>query len=147
MSDQATTPIRANRRLHVFVQYASAGAAATALHYAVLFTLVNTSLLSPGPASAGGALCGAIASYLLNRQFAFAGTAAGHRQALPRFLVVALVGAGMNGVMVLVGAMALHIHYLLAQALATIVVLGTTYRFNRSWTFLEYPQRRGGNES
>jgi putative flippase GtrA len=72
---------------------------------------------------------------LINRRLAFSGTTARHQDALPRFLLVAVVGAVINGALVWTGSNLLGMHYLVAQALATILVLGITFQLNRSWTF------------
>ena len=118
-----------------FFWYAVAGGAATAVHYAVLLVLVEVFSLSPALAAACGALCGAAAAYLINRRLAFSGTSIRHHQALPRFLVIAVVGAAINGALVWAGVHLLEWHYLAAQIVATVLVLGLTYRLNRSWTF------------
>jgi putative flippase GtrA len=118
-----------------FIRYALTGGVATAVQYAVLLTLVEW-LGVPAPWAAGlGALCGAALGYLGNRHFTFQGSAASHGQAVPRFLLVALAGAALNGLIVWLGTQALGWHYLAAQVLATLVVLGLGYRLNRSWTF------------
>ncbi len=81
-----------------------------------------------------GALCGALVAYLGNHQFTFSSTAR-HRTALPRFLLIATIGAMLNGVIVWVGTTVLAWHYLLAQIAATVLVLFLTYELNRKWTF------------
>ena len=118
-----------------FFWYALAGGIATASHYAVLLVLVEVFDRSAAPSSSAGALVGAITAYLVNRQLAFRGAGAGHSQALPRFMLVAVLGAVLNGALVWTGTHALGWHYLAAQVAATILVLGLTYRLNRSWTF------------
>ena len=118
-----------------FFWYAVAGGMATAVHYAVLLLLVEVFAMSPAPAAACGALSGAAVSYIVNRRLAFSGTAARHQQALPKFLLIALAGAALNGGLVWAGVQVFGWHYLAAQAVATLVVLGLTYRLNRSWTF------------
>ena len=120
-----------------FFWYTVAGGIATAVHYAVLIALVELSDLSAAPSATLGALCGAAVSYLLNRRMTFAGSSAGHVQALPRFMAIALLGAALNGALVWLGVQQLGWHYLLAQALATVLVLGLTFRLNRLWTFAQ----------
>ena len=120
-----------------FFWYIVAGGIATAVHYAVLIALVESSSLSAAPSAAIGTLCGAGVSYLLNRRMTFAGSSAGHVQALPRFMAIALLGAALNGAMVWLGVQQLGWHYLLAQVLATVLVLGLTFRLNRLWTFAQ----------
>lgn len=118
-----------------FARYTLAGGIATAVHYAVLLALVEVLHLPPAPAAAIGALCGAAVAYVGNRRFTFTDTTAAHSRALPRFLLVAVVGAALNGLIVWVGNNVLGWHYLFAQALATLLVLFLTYRLNRHWTF------------
>ena len=108
---------------------------ATVVHYVVLLVLVELAGLPAAPAAVMGALCGAVSAYMINRSITFTSSAASHQQALPRFMLVAAAGAALNGALVWGGVQWLHWHYLAAQALATVLVLGLTYRLNRSWTF------------
>ena len=120
-----------------FFWYIVAGGIATVVHYAVLIALVELFAFDPAPSAAFGALCGAIVSYLLNRRVTLVGSSAGHVHALPRFMAIALLGALLNGVLVWIGVQQLGWHYLLAQALATVLVMGLTFRLNRLWTFAQ----------
>ena len=117
-----------------FVRYTLVGTVATGAHYAVLVTLVEVLRLPPAHASALGALCGATVAYLANRRFTFSSTAR-HRQVLPRFLLIAALGAALNGLMVWVGTSVLGWHYVVAQGVVTAAVLILTYSLNREWTF------------
>ncbi len=119
----------------VFFWYTLAGGIATAVHYAVLLILVEVFRLPPSSSAVAGALCGAAVSYVVNRHLTFPGAAVRHQLAVPKFLAVAIVGALINGALVWAGVHWLGWHYLLAQAVATLLVLGLTYRLNRSWTF------------
>jgi putative flippase GtrA len=120
-----------------FFWYIIAGGIATAVHYAVLIALVEWAGLSAAPSAFIGALTGAVVAYLVNRHITFAGSTARHRQAVPRFMAIALVGAVLNGALVWLGVQQLGWHYLVAQALATVLVMGLTFRFNRLWTFAQ----------
>lgn len=115
-------------------RYASVGAIATAGHCALLIMLVETIRLQPGPCAALGSLLGALVAYLGNRRFTFL-TRAPHLRAAPRFLAVAALGAALNGLIVWAGVSVIGLHYLLAQAFATCIVLFITYWLNRVWTF------------
>jgi putative flippase GtrA len=120
-----------------FFWYIVAGGIATAVHYAVLIALVELSGMAAAPSASIGALCGAAVSYLVNRRITFTGSSSNHSQALPRFMAIALLGALLNGTLVWLGVQQLGWHYLLAQALATVLVLGLTFRLNRIWTFAQ----------
>ncbi|MGB4118212.1 MAG: GtrA family protein [Polaromonas sp.] len=120
-----------------FFWFIVSGGIATALHYAVLIALVEVVGLSAAPAAAIGTLCGAAVSYALNRRVTFAETATRHSQAVPRFIAVALLSAFLNGVLVWTGTHVLGWHYMVAQALATVLVMGLTFRLYRNWTFAQ----------
>ena len=120
-----------------FFWYIIAGGIATAVHYAMLIALVEWAGLSAAPSAFIGALFGALVAYLVNRHVTFPGSIARHSQALPRFMAIALLGAVLNGLLVWLGVQQLGWHYLLAQALATVLVMGMTFRLNRHWTFAQ----------
>ncbi|MDB5963594.1 MAG: polysaccharide synthesis protein GtrA, partial [Polaromonas sp.] len=101
----------------IFFWYSLAGGAATAVHYAVLLILVEGFAVAAAPSAAAGALCGAAVSYLINRHVTFPGTTMRHQQAVPRFMLIALLGAAANGALVWAGVHLLSWHYLVAQAL------------------------------
>jgi|688.fasta_scaffold873794_2 putative flippase GtrA len=120
-----------------FFWFIVSGGIATALHYAVLIALVEGFGLSAVPSAAIGTLCGAAVSYALNRRVTFAGTTARHGHAVPRFIAVALLSAFLNGLLVWIGVHTLGWHYMAAQALATVLVMGLTFRLYRNWTFAQ----------
>ncbi|MFZ2650833.1 MAG: GtrA family protein [Burkholderiaceae bacterium] len=116
------------------LRYCTVGVAATALHYAVLVAAVELAGFAAALASALGSVGGAAFSYACNRRFTFESSAR-HRQALPRFVAVAVLGAGVNAVVVALGTLVLGWHYLIAQVLATLLVLLGGFTLNRFWTF------------
>ena len=117
-----------------FARYTLIGGLATGGHYAVLIALVEALRVPPSIAAGLGAICGALIAYAGNRRFTFSGNHR-HRKALPRFLLVAALGAALNGGIVWAGTTVLAWHYLAAQIAATFMVLIITYSYNRAWTF------------
>ena len=122
------------RSANSFVRYALIGGIATSIHYASLLALVQWIDLPAAHSATLAALCGALVTYLGNRVFTFSSRTE-HRHALPRFLFVAALAAGLNGLIVWGGTRGLNWHYLMAQVCASMVILGLTYRINRAWTF------------
>lgn len=116
-----------------FMRYTAVGAGATALHYLLLVLCVEGAGWPAFAASGVGAVVGAQAGYLGNRWFTFA-----HRGDVGtswlRFQATALVGALLGMAIVALGVR-LGIHYLIAQALATLTSLALTFSINRYWTF------------
>lgn len=118
----------------MFGRYVLIGGLSTALHYCLLVVMVEVWSVSPGLAAAAGALGGALAAYIGNRRLTFA-SAAAHRQALPRFLIVAAGGALLSGSLVWIGTTLLGMQYLVPQLMATALVLMGGFATNRHWTF------------
>jgi putative flippase GtrA len=117
-----------------FIRYAGSGAVGTATQYAALFALVHARWAEPIAASTVGAMAGALVNYGLNYRYTFA-SAHPHRHALPRFAAIALMGLFVNAA-VMAAVLAIGgPHYLLAQVVATGVVLFVGYHANRQWTF------------
>ncbi len=123
------------------LRYASVGAAATAVHYALLVALVENRLLAAPLAAAAGAWVGAQVAFVLNARFTFPGAALTFASWW-RFQVTASIGATLSFLLVAAGTR-LGVHYLLAQAVATLVAMLVTYEINRRWSFAEPTPGRG----
>ena len=119
--------------MKAFTRYLIVGGAATLAHWALMAGLVEAAGTMPWLASGIGAVLGAQVAFFGNRRFTFAHTAA-IGPAWWRFMGTALLGAVL-GMAVVAAAVALGLHYLLAQALATGLVLLLTFVINRAWTF------------
>ncbi|MEO8921699.1 MAG: GtrA family protein [Caldimonas sp.] len=123
----------ADTRWPRFLRYAGVGAVATIVHYAILIGLVEGAALAPRFAAATGAWIGAQVAFAGNAWFTFNGVPATVRVWL-RFQITAAVGAALSFTLVAIGVRA-GVHYLIAQAFATLVTLFITYEINRRWSF------------
>ena len=117
-----------------FFRYAGAGAIGTAAHYTILMMLVQFAGAGAVAASTAGAICGGLINYALNHRFTFASRRA-HRVALLRFSAVAGAGVLLNAATIAAALALFHPHYLVAQLLATGIVLLSSFAANRKWTF------------
>jgi putative flippase GtrA len=117
-----------------FLRYAGAGAVGTAAQFAILIALVELAGENAVIASTVGAVAGAAINYAINHRLTFSSRAP-HARALPRFAAVALVGMALNALVVAGMLAADQGDYVLAQVVATGVVLVFTYASNRTWTF------------
>ena len=120
--------------LRRLVAFAGIGVLGTGLHFAVLVSAVRGAGIGPVPASCGGALAGALLNYGLNHRFNYRSQRA-HRQALPRFLLIATVAFALNAALMALGTGVLGLNYLLAQGLTSALVLGWTFSANHRWSF------------
>jgi putative flippase GtrA len=116
-----------------WLRYVAVGGVATLAHYALLWGLVEWANW-PAPLAAGaGAALGAQLAFVGNRWFTF-GHQGDWRVAWWRFQATALLG-GLTSMAVVAGGVWLGLHYLLAQAAATLLVLVLTYTLNKRWAF------------
>lgn len=116
-----------------FLKFAAVGATATCLHYTIYLVLVMQLGVKPGLAAAIGASFGACVVYLLNRRYTFA-TQRAHRETIPRFVALSVLGALLNGA--IVGWLSgMGLHFLLAQVVATVFVLFINYFVSKKWIY------------
>ena len=128
-----TEPVGGRKGMLRFLLYALVGAVGTLAHYGVLITAVSLRWLDPVAASVTGAVVGAMVNYFLNVRYTF--RSASNGAAMAKFAITAALGAVLNGLLMKLQIDAFGIHYLVAQLLATAVVLVLTYAINLLWTF------------
>ena len=119
-----------------FFMFAGIGTIGTLAHYTILIVLVQFWMVDPVFASSFGFVIGAIINYILNYHFTFNSNKR-HREALAKFLVVATLGAGINGIIMYAGIEHTRINYMIVQFFATAVVLLWNFVVNKTWTFVE----------
>ncbi|MBN2885132.1 MAG: GtrA family protein [Chromatiaceae bacterium] len=117
------------------LRFGLVGALATALHYVLLIALVQLAGWSALAASSLGFSLSALLNYALNRRFTFRSRRA-HGEALPRFALVAASGLALNALL-LAALIEVGAHYLIAQVLATALVLLWNFSLNHRWSFRE----------
>lgn len=120
-----------------FLLFAGIGAIGTVGHYTTLIVLVQFWAVDPVFASSFGFVVGAIINYILNYHFTFQSDKR-HAEALTKFLIVATIGAGINGVIMYIGIENTSINYLIVQLFATAVVLLWNFVVNKLWTFAHH---------
>jgi putative flippase GtrA len=117
-----------------FITFTGVGLVAAVAHYGVLILLVELGRMQPVVATLWGFLAGAAVSYLLNRRFTFRSDRP-HRAAAPRFLAVSTGGFVLNGLVMWLLNEGWGVPYLLAQVIATLIVLFWNFTVNLLWTF------------
>jgi putative flippase GtrA len=125
-----------------FVTYASIGAVGTLAQYVVLVATVASGRAGPVAGSVSGAVVGAFVNYCLNRRLTFR-SAGSHLKTLPKFAATACLGVLVNGVVMKVLTDDNRVNYMIAQVLATGLVLALTFLINSVWTFRQ--QRPNGS--
>lgn len=120
--------------LNQFLRFASVGAVATLVHYSVLIALVELAGAPKTLSTVIGYLCGMMTSYLLNRVFTFADAPTSFWRGLAKFALVNTIGLGLNTA-IFAALVAAQLHYILAQAAATLIVLFWNFFAARTFVF------------
>ncbi|MES1158687.1 MAG: GtrA family protein [Terricaulis silvestris] len=116
-----------------FLRFAAVGAVATVVHYAILISLKEGAGLTPVAATTAGYTFGALLSYTLNRRFTFA-TRPSFGRGLLKYAIVIAMGAVINAGIVAT-LTRLGLHYLLAQVIATGLVMIWNFAASRLVVF------------
>lgn len=119
-----------------FAKFTSVGAVATSGHYLTLIVLREIIDMPVVAATTLGYLVGALINYWLNFHWTFARQAS-HRRAIPRFFSIATLGLMLNAGLMHIMVNRFSWWYLLAQVIATGLVLVFNFVCNRLWTFKE----------
>ena len=120
--------------LRKFVGFAGAGAVATGIHYLILILLTELGGASPVYASATGYAISATLNYLMKYHLVF-GSSEKHLAAAPKYALISGIGLLLNTSLMHLGTAILDIYYLLAQVIATGLVLLWNFFANALWTF------------
>lgn len=132
-----TQPTSQSRKLGgQFLLFAGVGAIGTAAQYGVLVALVRLARMDAVLASTAGFAVGACVNYVLNYLFTF-NSSKRHTEALPKFFTVALLGMGINAAIMAGLVHEVGMHYLLAQIVATGLVLVWNFAGSKLWVFRE----------
>lgn len=110
------------------------GAGAAAVHLGLVWCLVAQFALAPLLANVLGFCTAFVVSFVGHHRRTFAAHAAPVRRALPRFLLVAVLGFASNEILY---ALLLHLgmEYRLALFLVLVAVAGMTWLLSRYWAF------------
>jgi putative flippase GtrA len=120
-----------------FLKFSVIGGIATLIHYLILGLLVEYWGVYPAAASAIGFTVSAIINYRLNRSLTFSSLLP-HSFSFPRFIIVAVSALVLNTLVLSFCYEILSMYYLVAQLIATAIVLPWTFLGNRLWSFRDH---------
>jgi putative flippase GtrA len=122
--------------LSQFIRFGAVGVVGTIAHYLILICLVQILGIDAIMASIAGFTTGAIVNYFLNYHFTFHSNKR-HKETLTKCFSIALLGLLLNSSIMTAAIRCYRINYILAQMIATGIVLICTFTGNRLWTFHE----------
>lgn len=118
-----------------FVRYVIGGCIAASAHLAVVATLVEIGGMDKEDANSFGFVVGVLINYAFQRRVTFREHAREHSRQMPLFIGFALVGLGINRFVYAHGIHDFHLQYLLAAAMAILVVFVFNFTANSLITF------------
>lgn len=124
-------PVRHRRGVPMYV---GAGGVATASHYGVTIACVELLGIAPVVATMLGFGVGSVVKYWLNYSVAFQSRAR-HRRAVARYMIALVSLLALNTLVFALLQEGLGLHYILAQALTTILLIPPGYVIHRQWVF------------
>jgi putative flippase GtrA len=124
-------PVRHRRSLPVYV---GSGGIATASHYGVTIASVELLGIAPILATMLGFAVGAVIKYWLNYSVAVRSRAR-HGRAVTRYVIALLALLALNTLVFALLQKGTGLHYILAQALTTILLIPPGYMIHRQWVF------------
>ena len=130
-----------NSIVNQFFRFSGVGILGTIAHYATLIALVQIIKANAVLSSCAGFILGALVNYSLNYRYTFRSNMR-HSEAMIKFFTVALVGLVSNALIMGFAVEILNVHYVLAQVMATGIVLFWNFTGNRLWTFREKIHKR-----
>ena len=120
--------------LKKFIGFAGVGAIATGIQYLILILLTELVGLSPVYASAIGYAISSVLNYLMKYHFVFSSDKK-HSSTAPKYAVISGIGLTLNTALMHLGTEILGLYYLLAQIIATGLVLLWNFTASALWTF------------
>jgi putative flippase GtrA len=133
------------------IAFAAVGIAAALTHLSVAALLLHSLMKGPGTApvlaaNAAAFIVAFLVSYSGQRRWTFRSSAA-HARLLPRYLLVAAAGLGVNEAVVATGMRAFGLPALLAIALAIVCVAWLTLQASQYWVFAQHEAAGTNRES
>jgi|GEM_PF-80639 len=128
-----------------FFRYVFGGCVAASIHLMVVAVAVETGFMGEINANSLGFVIGVFINYAFQRRFTFKEHARSHAEQMPMFIGFALVGLGINRFVYSHGIEDLHLQYLIAAAMAILVVFVFNFTANSLITFR--PKRSANRSS
>lgn len=123
------------RGIHMdFARFFVSGGIAALIHFSVLHAAITKLGWHGTVATSVGFIVAANFSYLMNYHWTFKSTIP-HQRAIPKFLLVAGSGLVLNALVFAAVHFGLGAHHLIAQIIATGLVLFWNFLLQRGWSF------------
>ncbi len=124
-----------NEHVRQFFKFCVVGSIGTAVDFGLLYLLVEFGHLFYLLAATISFIAAVVNNYILNKIWTFRDHSKQLFRQFGRFLIISLVGLGLNVLLLYLLVEFGHLWYILAKVLATGVVLIWNFFANKFWTF------------
>lgn len=121
--------------MQTFIRYTISGGLAAIVHFLTLIALVEISAVDATLASATGFCLAVIVNYNLQYHWTFKSSGS-HKTIFTRYVVITFLMLGVNTLIFWVLYELQGVMYLLAQAIATAIVMFMNFTINKKYTFV-----------
>ncbi|MGA2667103.1 MAG: GtrA family protein [Patescibacteria group bacterium] len=125
------------RGVRQFVKFGVVGVSSTVIDWGIYLLLTRFTLIFYLIAKVVSFAVSVINSYIWNRRWTFRSYDPNKLHQFSKFMVVALVGLGLNTLIMYLVVSWFHWRDIIGLALATLIVLFWNFLINKFWTFKE----------
>ena len=121
--------------MQTFIKYVISGGLAAAVHFLILIVLVEKISVNPTLATSLGFCAAIFVNYTMQYHWTFQ-SAGSHKTVFTRYVVITFMMLGVNTLIFWFLYEKLGFMYLLAQAVATGMVMFMNFAINKNYTFV-----------
>lgn len=121
--------------MQTFIKYTISGGLAATVHFLILIALVEKATVDPTLASAFGFCMAVIVNYKMQYHWTFK-SAGPHKTIFTRYVLITFFMLGVNTLIFWILYEIQGLIYLLAQAIATGIVMFMNFAINKNYTFV-----------
>lgn len=125
------------RGVRQFVKFGIVGVTSTLLDWGAYFLLTRYLLIYYLIAKALSFVLGVTNSYVWNRRWTFRSNDPKKFHEFSKFLVVALVGLGLNTLIMFIAVSRFHLSDIIGLIVSSVIVVCWNFLVNKLWTFRE----------
>lgn len=129
--------------LKPLIKYAIIGVLGTAIDVGSLYVFVDIFKLPLLVSATGSFMLAVVNNFILNKIWTFQNTSKNYRKLFIKFFIVSIIGLGLTLICLQVLTNILHIWYILAKLITSVIVLTWNFLGNKMWTFRESEKKKG----
>ncbi|MFA7685578.1 MAG: glycosyltransferase [Candidatus Gracilibacteria bacterium] len=124
-----------------FIKYCIVGGLNTFIDIGALYLFVEYLKIAVIPSSVLSFIIAVANSFLMNKLWTFKDKSTNYRKQFIKFLIVSIIGLGLNTAFMFTFVSLLSMWYILSKIITSLIVLTWNFLVNRFWTFRLFQQK------